>query len=1158
MKLSSMIAARPVSFFIFLAFVVLLLPALVIPCWHRMTRHIEHDVRLNNRRLQSRLQSEIESIGKLLSPLNSSTPRLAKLVSLIVNGSEFFSSEIETKVAPMLFQAFTTIPLVSQISYIGLNGGFFSYYMEGSQVLALHSNSSNIVRRMEDVWYKQPVDPFTGKLYGGAVTFPVPFSVVNTSWFQASLNSMDVYASLGDGWGAGHNDSLILHSVGIHGRAIISLGFPIKALIDIMEGIELYGGNLYLATEDGEILMKGIRNTHMTLANSSISFQVENPNDHGIAQIRNFRCIPENATECTGILAIGETKFKVLCSQIEILGMQLVYALLIPYKGSANLVKENSRLALILLTTMMVVVIIFVLSFVLLMVRAGRREMHLCAKLIKQMEATQQAERKSMNKSLAFASASHDIRTPLAAITELIRISKDEVLPGSDLELNIKDMESCTKDLLGLLNSILDMSKIEAGKMQLEEEEFNLTELLEQVADFFHIMGMKKGVDVVLDPHDGSILKFSHVRGDRGRLKQVLCNLISNAVKFTLEGHVAIRAWVQKPSLQTEILASSHSGLNKCLTTNLFCMNRETCNDIEAIAAVRQNPNSMEFVFEVDDTGKGIPKEKQKSVFENFVQAKETALRRDRTETIVGRNEEETALSGTGLGLGIVQSLVRLMGGEIGIVDKPADEKGTCFRFNVFLTVSDITGANNTRGENEGGENHTGADVVQRLGLTIPTLNPCPSIQNPSPRLGILSSSPRLEASQVVLLIQNTGRRASLQKYMESLGINVLVVRRWEQLSSVLEKMKSKQIISPHNSTKKLEGSSRSDMSSASTKDFPLSAMDGTEQKLQLSRKRGFPLFVLLVIDAGAGPVAKLDEMVSEFRRSLQSTCKVVWLDNSVPRKINSKEEISEPDDDILVKPFHGSRLYQVIKLLPEFGGNLKSKNIYQAEKVSQDYGSSSTKPRFENQILQEHQLQQGEIQEETSLRSGRLGSYPPYRYPTSRRNLRSFPRHSQCQPGPIERQEKCVDSSKKQLWTGKKILVAEDNRMLRKVTMKKLEQDGAIVEVCENGEEALNLVRNGLRDRTKNGASHVLPYDYILMDCQMPLMDGYQAVRQIREEEMVFGVHLPIFALTGHAPGEETSRAITAGMDDCLGKPLQQEALTEAIRKIHGELDIV
>ena len=108
----------------------------------------------------------------------------------------------------------------------------------------------------------------------------------------------------------------------------------------------------------------------------------------------------------------------------------------------------------------------------------------------------------------------------------------------------------------GLLNSILDTSKIEAGKMQLEEEEFDLAQLLEDVVDLYHPIGIKKGVDVVLDPYDGSAIKFSQVKGDRGKLKQILCNLLSNAVKFTCEGHVTVRTWVRKPSLQNSIIAS--------------------------------------------------------------------------------------------------------------------------------------------------------------------------------------------------------------------------------------------------------------------------------------------------------------------------------------------------------------------------------------------------------------------------------------------------------------------------------------------------------------------------------------------------------------------------------------------------------------------------
>jgi signal transduction histidine kinase len=195
--------------------------------------------------------------------------------------------------------------------------------------------------------------------------------------------------------------------------------------------------------------------------------------------------------------------------------------------------------------------------------------------------------------------------------------------------------------ILGLLNSILDTSKIEAGKMQLEEEEFDLSSLLEDVVDLYHPMAMKKGVEVVLDPCNGSVIKHSRVKGDRRKLKQVLCNLLSNAVKFTDEGHITVRAWTQKAKLQKS--KTNHKSVMKHLSW-LFSKKDKECEDIEAVNLAQQDPCLMDFVFEVDDTGKGIPKENHKSVFENYVQVKENS---------VGQ-------VGTGLGLGIVQSLVSI------------------------------------------------------------------------------------------------------------------------------------------------------------------------------------------------------------------------------------------------------------------------------------------------------------------------------------------------------------------------------------------------------------------------------------------------------------------------------------------------------------------
>lgn len=130
-----------------------------------------------------------------------------------------------------------------------------------------------------------------------------------------------------------------------------------------------------------------------------------------------------------------------------------VYVLAVPQNNELvsfvhNSRKEGSKLMIMAMT----MIIFSISSFLILNGKATMREMHLCASLIKQMETVQEAERKFKNKSLALASASHDVRASLAALTGLIEMSYDEVDPASELNTNLKQMESCTKDLLGDMN----------------------------------------------------------------------------------------------------------------------------------------------------------------------------------------------------------------------------------------------------------------------------------------------------------------------------------------------------------------------------------------------------------------------------------------------------------------------------------------------------------------------------------------------------------------------------------------------------------------------------------------------------------------------------------------------------------------------------------
>jgi two-component system, sensor histidine kinase and response regulator len=221
------------------------------------------------------------------------------------------------------------------------------------------------------------------------------------------------------------------------------------------------------------------------------------------------------------------------------------------------------------------------------------------------------------------ASMSHEIRTPLVGI-----IGTSELLSRSDLTAEQRRLTEIIRSsgelLLTVVNDILDFSKLAAGRMVLEKLDFDLVEMTESLIDSFAATARAKGIDLALFV---DLNMPTGLRGDQSRLRQVLSNLVANAIKFTEQGEVMVRA-----------------------------------------TRAEDTPNDVLVRFEVFDTGIGIPFEMQERLFQPFVQAEGSTSRR---------------FGGTGLGLVIAANLIEQMGGEIGFESAPG--KGSNFHFTARI-----------------------------------------------------------------------------------------------------------------------------------------------------------------------------------------------------------------------------------------------------------------------------------------------------------------------------------------------------------------------------------------------------------------------------------------------------------------------------------------
>ncbi|MCY1000550.1 HAMP domain-containing protein [Myxococcus sp. MISCRS1] len=708
----------------------------------------------------------------------------------------------------------------------------------------------------------------------------------------------------------------------------------------------------------------------------------------------------------------------------------------------------------------------------------------------------------SKYKSEFLANMSHELRTPLNSLLILAKLLSD----NKDGNLSTKQVEYANTiyasggDLLSLINEILDLSKVEAGKMQVEPRDIVLTELNQFIDRGFRPVAEQKNLAFTVEVAQGTPRA---IRTDPQRLQQVLKNLLSNAFKFTDEGSVKLTVKLAEPGARLE-----HEVLKR---------------------------SRYVIAFAVTDTGIGIAKDKQRLIFEAFQQADGSTARK---------------YGGTGLGLSISREIAKLLGGEIHVSSEP--RKGSTF---TLYLPPEYVGPDDDglpalpampapleplmpRGSNvvpEAPLPPAPAPVppaVAESGHVLDAALP-PPVDSLLPPLAVEDDRDHIrEGDRVLLIIEDDLKFARIMVQLaREKGFKALVATRGDTGLSMANEFQ------PH----------------AVTLDIQLPVVDGWSVLDRLKRNprtRHIPVHIISVMDKHLGnaqgafgyltkPVSKegLERVFNQLARFLERKERRLLLveDDDVQRS-SLVSLLAEGGDVVVTAVATGQEVLQKLEegeydclvidlLLPDMDG-IKLVEEVKTQQRFRDlpiviYTGKELTPKDEARlrrytgsvILKSGTKSPEQLLSDTALFLHRLDQNLP---PRARAAL-------------AQRNEEESEL------VGKKVLVVDDDMRNIFALTSVLENHGMQVVFAENGRAAIETLEQH-RD-----------VDVVLMDVMMPEMDGYETMRAIRKDLRY--ASLPIIAVTAKALKDDREKCMAAGASDYLPKPVDTDKLLELIR---------